>query len=283
MNMLISKQMKYFITTVQERSFTRAAEKLYITRSPLTKIISEMEEILGQKLFLRKYNDLEPTPFALELFSKIHSTYNYLLGVEEFIFNNQNIPEKFKFDYSIPQYIFEHISAAVSFEFPGALCIREHLATQQSEIVNNLQNDIIISHRQFKIFPSIQEEKWQHDGFVFVRNNSMTTKGQPSHLLIYKDKFTHMIKSSFLYYFQNEYAVTDLVEHDFDITKLLYYIKTGRYHSVMSSKMASAYRGMGIRYEPAVNIPRNVYIYFQKDGPSRQKIEMLKYIINMYL
>lgn len=45
--------MKYFLTAAEERSFTKAAEKLHITQQTLSAHIAGLEKEVGMKLFLR--------------------------------------------------------------------------------------------------------------------------------------------------------------------------------------------------------------------------------------
>ncbi len=47
------RRLKYFIVTAEERSISRAAEKLHITQPPLTRHIQSLEEELGVQLFTR--------------------------------------------------------------------------------------------------------------------------------------------------------------------------------------------------------------------------------------
>ncbi|EBF9036684.1 LysR family transcriptional regulator, partial [Salmonella enterica] len=56
MGIFISKKLKYFIMAMEKRSFASASEALCITRSPLSKAITEIEEHLDGKLFIRKHN-----------------------------------------------------------------------------------------------------------------------------------------------------------------------------------------------------------------------------------
>lgn len=53
--------LEYFVAVATEKSFTRAAEKLYISQPTLSRRISELEEELGTALFVRQSHSLELT------------------------------------------------------------------------------------------------------------------------------------------------------------------------------------------------------------------------------
>jgi DNA-binding transcriptional LysR family regulator len=56
------KVLRHFIEAAREESMTRAAEKLYVTQPTLSKQIKELEEELGQKLFVRGNYKIHLTP-----------------------------------------------------------------------------------------------------------------------------------------------------------------------------------------------------------------------------
>lgn len=63
------RQMQYIIAIAQEQNITRAAEKLYITRSALNYSLLNLEKELGVPLFTRLTNRLVPT-YAGEIYLK---------------------------------------------------------------------------------------------------------------------------------------------------------------------------------------------------------------------
>jgi len=54
-------EMRAFLEVARERSFTRAASKLGVTRSALSHTIRTLEERLGVRLLARATRDVAPT------------------------------------------------------------------------------------------------------------------------------------------------------------------------------------------------------------------------------
>lgn len=53
--------LKYFLAVAREGSVTRAAETLYVTQPTLSRQLKELEDELGQKLFIRRYHHMTLT------------------------------------------------------------------------------------------------------------------------------------------------------------------------------------------------------------------------------
>src|SRR3546814_16160822 len=56
-----------FVTLMEERSVTRAAERLGITQPALSNALSRLRTMLQDQLFIRERYGIQPTPVALEL------------------------------------------------------------------------------------------------------------------------------------------------------------------------------------------------------------------------
>ena len=55
------KSLRYFVAIAREKSFTAAAEKLFVTQPTLSRQIADLEEELGHKLFDRTTRRIELT------------------------------------------------------------------------------------------------------------------------------------------------------------------------------------------------------------------------------
>ena len=80
---MTTTQINCFLTVVQERSFTRAANVLYISQPAISKSISMMEDELALRLFERGGSTLTLTPagnLLYDYFTKCQNEYTLLMG-----------------------------------------------------------------------------------------------------------------------------------------------------------------------------------------------------------
>lgn len=76
-------QMDYFIRTYELGNIAKAAEEFIVSRSVVSRIISNLEDELGQPLFIRKQSGVEPTPAGVQAYQSIQTlrrNYDMLLS-----------------------------------------------------------------------------------------------------------------------------------------------------------------------------------------------------------
>ncbi|MDR3220647.1 MAG: LysR family transcriptional regulator [Candidatus Accumulibacter sp.] len=77
------RRLKYFIVAAEERSISRAAERLHITQPPLTRYIQSLEEELGVLLFNRTSWGVELTQAGTALLKHAHNISAHIELVTE--------------------------------------------------------------------------------------------------------------------------------------------------------------------------------------------------------
>ena len=65
------QQLRCFLAVAEELHFGRAAERLHLTASPVSRIVKELERELGAALFVRGYHRIELTPAGVELARRV--------------------------------------------------------------------------------------------------------------------------------------------------------------------------------------------------------------------
>lgn len=65
-----------FIATMKTKSYTKAAEQLFMTHSAVSQSIKKLEDFLGKKLFLTEKKKIVITDLAIEYYAKINPLIN---------------------------------------------------------------------------------------------------------------------------------------------------------------------------------------------------------------
>jgi DNA-binding transcriptional LysR family regulator len=65
------QQLRCFLAVAEEMHFGRAAERLHMSASPVSRIVKELERELGAELFVRGYHQIELTPAGRELARRV--------------------------------------------------------------------------------------------------------------------------------------------------------------------------------------------------------------------
>ncbi|WFR95372.1 LysR substrate-binding domain-containing protein [Rhizobium tumorigenes] len=102
--------MKVFEVVGQTRSFTKAAARLNLTQSAVSRQVRNLEDQLGEPLLIRRHHDLELTPAGVALFSTLqhafHSVELAVRGIVDKSARNRlriNVPPTFAKRWLMPR------------------------------------------------------------------------------------------------------------------------------------------------------------------------------------
>lgn len=84
------KQLRYFVTAVNAKSYSHAAKMLYITQSTLSKSIGQLEDELGVKLLVYTNKELLVTSIGAELYNMAQSIVSQFDTIESAIKSLEN-------------------------------------------------------------------------------------------------------------------------------------------------------------------------------------------------
>lgn len=77
------RQLKYFLTVADARSFVSAANSLFLSRQAISKAISQLESEFGVELFVRDSNGAFLTPAGVMLYDRVRSSVMDLESVRD--------------------------------------------------------------------------------------------------------------------------------------------------------------------------------------------------------
>ncbi|WP_313128539.1 LysR family transcriptional regulator [Pseudescherichia vulneris] len=283
MGVLLAKKMKYFMVTMEVRNFAKAAEALCITRSPLSKAIFELEDYLGGKLFNRTYNSLEPTELAIEYYQKCKPIYEMLVALEnECRSGNTESPLMLLFDISVPELLYQQIVMAMKSENILFNCERYVVNLSDLEGISR-KNSIIISLREIASNADCDIDKWQGDEIVICMPNDHNIRKTKTDIFIWKDLTTDYIQRSFSQLTKPFISDINFIEHNLNLTGLLYNVRAGKGCSLLTRKMATMFKVDGITYLPIKDRRPTIHLYHGNQKSVNKFIPQLKNVINTFI
>ena len=137
------RQLKYFLTVADTRSFVSAASKLYVSRQAVSKAVGQLEGELGVELFARDSSGAFLTPAGLMFYDRVRSSVKEL---EQFLSDMQQYGARYQqrvrmifslgilqlYEKELYQFDMEQENLTLEYrELPHQLCLetlREHRA-----------------------------------------------------------------------------------------------------------------------------------------------------------
>ncbi|WP_213794883.1 LysR family transcriptional regulator [Klebsiella aerogenes] len=283
MGILLSKKMKYFMVTMERRNFSLAADELCITRSPLSKVITEIENWLGGKLFIRRHNDLEPTSLAWDFYHKCKPLYYKTLSLEsEWSSKKTQSLLTFHFDISIPELLFRQLVMIAQVEKIDAKFIRESIDVNDEQQLKYQSNYIMIATRPLRCNYHTEYSSWEGCPLVVLKSKYVPQSNQQN-MFIWKDKHVDYMKEHYSHILSQSKILPSFIEHDFDIPTLLYAVRSGKGSLLMSQKMAQLYKIDGIEYQTLSGYHPRIYFYTNIDKTRQKSLIKFKDILSIFI
>lgn len=283
--MFISKKMRYFMVIMEKKNFSSAAEALYITRSPLSKMISDIETSLGGKLFLRKHNVLEPTPLAWEIYYKCKPLYEKLsVLVDEYSKQNEHKLPEIVFDIGFPDNFYKTLKMICKSKMQGFLFNRKVISHDEILELKNTKGKWIVSFRDLGDCTGVYKEQWETGELVLLYSEMYYAKKQNyPPVYIWKESATEFLKERFAYAIKDDLPDIQFIEHSYDIPTLMYLIKEGQGAVLFTQKLAAMYKLDGLSILKIKNYHPRLYLYSGSSFSSDKKMMEFKKILNKFI
>jgi len=235
MNILSSKKLKYFIALMEVKNLNKAADILYITRSPLIHALSELEMHVGDKLFIRKYNQLEPTDLAISLYDRVKPAYDALSSVDYEL--NQGARKsglELLFDISIPLFLFQYIVAKVKKMNYPVTCRRLSVSGNDIASLSTKSNTALFSFEKHAIPTNVISYVIREDDDIIILPESLSdedildeNKMKGVSLYLKEDDFFDELKGRYAKIWCEAIPHLNIKKTDADKSSILFSISSG--------------------------------------------------------
>lgn|GEM_PF-4865191 len=150
MGLFTSIKMKYFMTIIEEGSVAKACEKLHLTRTPVSKVIADIESSINMQLFTRNSTGLQPNSQGIKLYEELLPIYHQLIEVERsYINNKQREMIKILIDDSVPTLVSGFVANHLSFNSHRFDIKYKDIFSDESYDFSLGRYDLILTARKF--------------------------------------------------------------------------------------------------------------------------------------
>ncbi|ALB52775.1 LysR family transcriptional regulator [Cronobacter sakazakii] len=270
MNLLISKKLKYFIVCFEAKCINSAAEQLCVTRSPLARVIYEMEEKMGGKLFIRKYNYLEPTELAITLYEKIKPVYDLLYSIEnDFSISAKCSRFELLCDISVPLVIYQHILSWLKKTNQPVCCRRVSVSCADIQSLHTNPDAGILSFREIAYTDNLIFHKASDESIFLLMPETLHVTALKNFnsirnvsLLIRKDVFSNELKGIISNSIKSFIPHVDIIETDRDTASILISVSSGEGMMLLPECLTSFFSPPGVKKIkiPDIRIQSGLYI-----------------------
>nr|WP_318380976.1 LysR family transcriptional regulator [uncultured Enterobacter sp.] len=161
MNLFISNKFKYFIAVMEEGSVSKACARMHISRTPLSKAISDLEQALGLALFIRTKDGMTPSSSGTLLYNKIITHYNDLKSIENCLrAASGEVVTKIIHSKNIPQSIISFLrTQLLDNNIPCEFYVMDTLSEEQLETELHFY-DIVIMEKNIQSVYAVSEPSY---------------------------------------------------------------------------------------------------------------------------
>jgi len=171
------QQIEFFITVAMHKSFTKAAEVLYISQSSVSKQISALEQELGTELFIRNNKTVELSPAGILVYQEFVNGMNHIsngVSLAQNISNGSDGVLRIAIlDQNIETYLAKPI-AEFSRKYPNIL-LSFRASSQlkfESPLSRNMVDVVFIRSTNIEQHSDIQFKKvYEAEQYVIVHKN----------------------------------------------------------------------------------------------------------------
>lgn len=261
MGAFMSRKMNYFMVIMEVQNFAKAAEILCVTRSPLSKTISEIEFFLGGQLFHRKHNKLEPTDLAWEYYNQCKPIYNALINLEKKCSPHKNRIFTLKLDISLPQLLANSIAFISQSENLNVKVLRDMITVNDVSALTNESDTAIISLRPLSGADLVHSDSWEGSNIMLLSATSSMDSHNKNNIFVWNESNHQYVKNKFFNFATQMNIDPVFIEHNYDIGTLFYMVKAGKGMVISSEKFAGMYKMDGIKWQRINNLHTRCYIY----------------------
>ncbi|WP_047606287.1 LysR family transcriptional regulator [Rahnella aquatilis] len=247
MGWLTSKRMKYFITAIEEKNINKAAESLFISRTPLVNIIKEIESYSENVLFNKSYNDLNPTEYAISLYERIKPIYDKLLILEsDMACHRDENTFEIVFDISIPEEAYRNLITLLQIRGVKFTYVRIKITNMNIDGYTQKENVILVSMRRIITNNSLLESVVTESRVCLIKPKELKgIKNKDSAnlpVLLKSNKDTPRYEAWIKNILQDDYPLIDFEYCHYEYFYMLFKVSNGDNMMILPEKIAKTYR-----------------------------------------
>lgn len=286
MSIFISKQLKYFMVAMEKKCISKAADELYLTRTPLCKKLADLENALGETLFIRKYNELVPTEYAVSLYKELTPIYEAQSRLENKLNNKGGCGTiTIVFDVTVPELMYRTISSSIEGEITQVKVKFQRVIITEKLLQDNayINNIFFISLRPLVLCYPFKEVKWHGGEVTILMPKSKMNATDFIDIYMWNDGFSSHFKDRIETALKNKYESVSFILHNFDFSTILHRIYRGKGACILPLKTALIYKSESLAVKPIKERKISVFMYHNeglsfKEGFERTKQVLLSFI-----